>query len=633
MSGIEVKNFQGFQKGWVTNQNPFNQTPESLRFANNVRWKDNGSIVKREGSSTVLDNPINNPEEITNLFSFQSINGKRELIIQNGTQIYRKPENSGTTEKIGEVNGNLKLDSAFFRGKLILSNEITQPKKYWYLENPLKPVLDTQTDNTISLGPRTYFVKISYNGTNGETKASNSNAVQVGGSEKLVVKAPPDQKGAESYNVYASEVSGDEVLQDENIDLNDDWVEPDTGLQDDTTLPDPPTENNAWVFKEVDDLNAPQGSIIHTHNSRLFIAGVQGSKMTMFYSALENEDSWPDPQDPSSTGDPAEPGVWDFQNIVGHGDRIQAIESLQDRLIVIFESHIVMLQFPEDATQAAVVQEMQEYGAVDRDTVLPVGNDVFWLSKRGVVSVRQAFAQENLLFDKEMPSFPINETLENFVDRMERQNTQQWAQAVYVPRKNLAVWILPEFGSEDDVSQVRMFAFDVEKGNWSFFSGIKARCAEVTEEGTWYIGLSDQVIEMFDGSFDDQGDPIKMAISTPWLHLDNPAINKKGKFVKFPITSEKVTDIKLRFDWDFGMNRIDYEELNLPVQSEGDDVLSDVQLDETAYLTDVRDVQRVPIRGRGQSIKLAIEEESDSKVEFSWFNIEFVPQGRKLNVE
>jgi len=90
------------------------------------------------------------------------------------------------------------------------------------------------------LGVRTYYVKLTYTNSSGETFASaSSGAVAVSAGNLLVVSSPPSGTGYTGYNVHVGASQGSETRQNGGtpVSLGSSWTEPVTGLVSGAALP------------------------------------------------------------------------------------------------------------------------------------------------------------------------------------------------------------------------------------------------------------------------------------------------------------------------------------------------------------------------------------------------------------
>jgi hypothetical protein len=106
-----------------------------------------------------------------------------------------------------------------------LDIDFTQPSSF----APAAPTLGSVAGG--SLGATTYYVKITYTNSSGETNPSSESSLAVGTDDLLTVASPAATTAATAYNVYVATTSGSETLQNESpIAIGTSWTEPSSGL-------------------------------------------------------------------------------------------------------------------------------------------------------------------------------------------------------------------------------------------------------------------------------------------------------------------------------------------------------------------------------------------------------------------
>lgn len=616
----EQKIYSDHSKGWNTSQNPFNQDPQSVAMAKNCILADKGSgFEKREGSQKLLDSDFSPEEPVQNVVTYESLSGVETTLFQVKEEWY-KLDGDGTRTLVHSGSDTKQHGHTTFQGKFIFGSEDENPEKFLYLQPPLEP--ETGQTSSGSLQSRTYWVAVTYTSANGETNRSVIKRQDVDSNKVLTVTSPASQDGSSKWKVYVSKDRDDLKFQKE-LDVGTDYQEPDGGIGSGSN---PPTTNDAWATISVGG-NAPNANIWHTHNSRVFAAGEKANRMRLKYSELDNEDKWPGPN--TSTGGSAEPGFIEFEKILDYGDEITALESFQDRLLVFFRDSFVSLSFPEDATQFSVEQVMRGKGAVNDRTVINVGNDVLFLSSSGIESVSQNFGVENLTFGDDNPSSAIDTTIREDVKQMFDDGTLKWADTSYYFPENIVCFLIPQSGSESDVQSTRLYIFDLSVGAWSYFDDIKPRCMDVDKSGKWYTGLLANVGELYDGTYDDQGNDIEMIVATVWQFLGDPSTVKVGKFIELPAIAGSDTQFQVRFTWDFAIDG--YQDpaaaIDEGVNAAGVDDWGESLWDTAPFNSPERGKPRIPIRGRGKSVKTSFIEKSQTFFELPWWKYEFKKGG------
>ena len=97
------------------------------------------------------------------------------------------------------------------------------------LAAPAAPTLSSSSGG--SLPATTYYARVTYLTTFGETPASAETSEAVAANNVLVVDSPASATGTSTYNVYVGTTSGTETLQNASpISIGTNWTEPTSGL-------------------------------------------------------------------------------------------------------------------------------------------------------------------------------------------------------------------------------------------------------------------------------------------------------------------------------------------------------------------------------------------------------------------
>ena len=103
------------------------------------------------------------------------------------------------------------------------------------------PTLGTSSPSGCNLGPRTYYVTVTYVSALGETTSSPESSISLAAKAVLTVSSPPALTGAISYNVYVGVSPGDGERQSVTaISIGTGYTEPVEGITNGT----PPPENS-----------------------------------------------------------------------------------------------------------------------------------------------------------------------------------------------------------------------------------------------------------------------------------------------------------------------------------------------------------------------------------------------------
>lgn len=76
-------------------------------------------------------------------------------------------------------------------------------------------------------------------------------------------------------------------------------------------------------------------------------------------------------------------------------DSITAIHALEDNLVVFLKDSIVIWDSPEDPDALRIVKTVQGVGCIARDSVQQIGNDLVFLSRDGLRSLRKSLVEAN----------------------------------------------------------------------------------------------------------------------------------------------------------------------------------------------------------------------------------------------
>lgn len=197
-------------------------------------------------------------------------------------------------------------------------------------------------------------------------------------------------------------------------------------------------ESQEWKFGEipnfkkvsddgedlVDGEPIPPAACIETHVERLCMAGVsdaQHDPATIFFSDYLDGKTWM---------------ITESIQVGSDGDAVIALKSWRNNTLLVFKAGSVWAVICDPLVDSSgnkvspaywtINKISDSYGVVARETIAQVGNDVWFLSKRGVCSVQRAVAAE----DNEMQALPISLPIQNYIDRI-NWNYAHTASAVY----------------------------------------------------------------------------------------------------------------------------------------------------------------------------------------------------------
>ena len=174
----------------------------------------------------------------------------------------------------------------------------------------------------------------------------------------------------------------------------------------------------------VDGISIPPATCIETHVERLCMAGIKDdahNPATIFFSDYLDGKTW---------------SITESVQVGSDGDAIIGLKSWRNNTLLVFKSSSVWAVIcspliDDDGNKLSpaywtINKISDSYGVVSRETIAQVGNDVWFLSKRGVCSIQRAVASE----DNEMQALPISTPIQNYIDRI-NWNYAYTASAVY----------------------------------------------------------------------------------------------------------------------------------------------------------------------------------------------------------
>lgn len=224
----------------------------------------------------------------------------------------------------------------------------------------------------------------------------------------------------------------------------------------------------------------PNGNFGVYYKGYHVVAGVKDQASRVYFSTLANTSDFtndptattdgPDPDNATEvpgatifTGMP--PDVAQFVDVsASDGDSITLLVEYQDFLIIGKENSLWSLTIDATSKKPVIQLITRAIGCVGFNTAAPVGNDVYFLSDQGPISLGNernyvGALRTNMLADK----------IKSFVDQI---NPEQWKRttAVYWDK----MWILSvPYGGSTRIN--RVIALDTRFGGWTVWDNIDAR--------------------------------------------------------------------------------------------------------------------------------------------------------------
>lgn len=200
---------------------------------------------------------------------------------------------------------------------------------------------------------------------------------------------------------------------------------------------------------------------LYPYKNRLWAIGSDG--LTAYYSALLK------PTDFTGEGS----GYIDFRYVIPQGDELVDIGSMMNFIVFFFKNHIVIYAGTDPTAEGdfVIYQNIDGTGVVAPNTVLNVGSDIYFLTNKGVKSLKQLVSAGSLNVD------PMSESIDHDIIAAIEVNTSgvysashyaflglllfQIGNTVFVFNYRQKAWSRIVIPSSNDVSKIlSMFVSD-----------------------------------------------------------------------------------------------------------------------------------------------------------------------------
>lgn len=276
---------------------------------------------------------------------------------------------------------------------------------------------------------------------------------------------------------------------------------------------------------------APQGDIAIGGFGRLWVSGVPSSPNTVYWSDLLIGEGW----DSGSSGSVNLDKVW-----ADGSDKVTALAVWNGFLIIFGYNSIVVYQGAEDPATMSLADTINGVGCVARDTVKATGNDLLFLSARGVMALGRVIQEK---------SNPINDVSKNVRDDLVRfwklENTP--VRAVYSPTDSFYLLSFP--------TNNLIYCFDtkglLENGGYrvTTWNSTKHGCFAMRQDDTLLVGNTGGINSY--GGYTDNGESYTMR------YYSNPLSFGDASRIKFPkkitptLISTGALDVDVKWAYDF----------------------------------------------------------------------------------
>jgi hypothetical protein len=290
---------------------------------------------------------------------------------------------------------------------------------------------------------------------------------------------------------------------------------------------------------------------------RMWVGGVSEAKDVVFYSdtligndfnqgSIDTTSTYSNKELCEAGGDfwnsidnkcysvPTYAGLIDLKGIWGT-DEIVAIAPFYGKLVIFGKHNIVIYQNPDDPANMSLHEVVNGIGCVSRDSVVSIGDDLFFMSDTGLRSLGRTTQTENI------PLTDLSRNIKDTIIRSIQQNPN--VKSIYI--ENEGVYL----ASFVDVNITYIFDLKHKTPNgaprittWSFDSDREPTSMAYTESKGFLIGQKTGSIATYEGYFDKDysGSSVYVdnsytgSFKTTWINLGDSvmaSILKKMKAV------------------------------------------------------------------------------------------------------
>ncbi len=274
---------------------------------------------------------------------------------------------------------------------------------------------------------------------------------------------------------------------------------------------------------------------------RNWVGGITEEKDVVFYSDLLQGDKW--------TGGSS--GSIDLKKVWGT-DEIVSINAFYGKLVIFGKHNIVIYNGPAEPTTMALDEVISGIGCASRDSVVAVGDDLYFLSWTGVRSLNRTTEKDNI------PLQDLSLTIKDTVTRNISNSSN--AKAVYI--ENEGTYILSFVDS--NITYVFDVKHETPSGTprlttWSFDSDREPASFAYTESKDLLVGQQAGSVATYEGYYDKDyvsGGTYTNASYTgnfksTWMDLGQGAVASILKKLKAVIAGGVGTTIGVKWYKDF----------------------------------------------------------------------------------
>ena len=297
-----------------------------------------------------------------------------------------------------------------------------------------------------------------------------------------------------------------------------------------------------YAFQQIGDYGtSPSGlglfdpDCVHAAFGRVWTGRVTENKTTVFYSQLLEGASF------SGAGS----GLLDVGSIVGGNDEIVAISSHNKFLIIFCSNNILVYDNADDPTTLALADVITGVGCIARDSVQQTGDDLIFLSKSGLRSLRR------LVQEKSMPMRELSLNIrDDLVDYINGESLDS-IKSVYFERDAFYLLTLP--GLKQSIYFDLRSILPNGAARTTTWEGLVPKAMYSTYDRKLYLGFNGGIGTYF--AYSDNGDTYRLEYTTSNTDLGEPFSLKFLKKAKVVVIASGTQDIIIKYAFDYQTTR------------------------------------------------------------------------------
>lgn len=325
---------------------------------------------------------------------------------------------------------------------------------------------------------------------------------------------------------------------------------------------------------------------ITTAYGRLWAANTASNKFTVYYSRLLAGHHF------SGVGS----GVLDVSSVVGNNDEIVALAGYNGNLIIFCKNNIIVYANADNPTQLSLVDTIQGVGCIARDSVQKCGEDLVFLSKSGLRSLRRTIQE------KSMPMRELSMNIRDELIDMLQGIDYTAVKGIYYERDAFYLLLIPT------LKRIICFDMRVQLENGAsrptYWTNMLFKCFATTEDNKLLFGSTGGIAKYF--GYTDNGNSYRMTYFTSNSDVGLPSILKILKKAKMTLISDEAQDFVFKYSYNYSTDFT-----SRTIQKEYSQGLSEYNMAEYnigeytggIYVTQVS----VLLGGHGDIIKFGIE--------------------------